>query len=80
MAKKKYDTETTETTGTATPPPGSKIHKLPPAGPGMVIMEIPDGTSTCSVDGIEYEIVGGYVEVPAESAVALASHGFTAVE
>ncbi len=39
-------------------------------------MKVPEGCTSCSYDGDDYEVVDGVVTVPGEAVGPLSSHGF----
>lgn len=54
-----------------------KEEKQKPASKkGFVILTAPEGASSCSVDGVEYDVEEGLVEVSEKHAPALEAHGF----
>ena len=54
--------------------------KTPPAAAavaeGMALMTAPEGATSCSHDGQEFDVVDGMVEVPVEAVADLLSHGY----
>lgn len=47
------------------------------AGIEVVKLKAPEGSTGCSHSGIEYEAIGGIVEVPEEAVADLLPHGYT---
>lgn len=43
----------------------------------MVKLKAPEGSTGCSHNGNEYEVVDGIVEVPEEAVADLLPHGYT---
>ena len=57
------------------------ISTTPKAAEGNVILLAPDGATSCSVDGVEYTVVDGFLEVPSPaSAILTESFGYVAAE
>ena len=43
----------------------------------LVKLKAPANVASASVDGEEFKVIGGIVEVPAKAVAKLAEHGFT---
>jgi hypothetical protein len=53
----------------------------PKAAEGNVILLAPDGATSVCINGNEYQVADGFLEVPAECAAILTeSHGYVAAE
>lgn len=51
--------------------------KKPASKKGFVLLTAPEGVPSCSVDGVEYDVEEGLVEVSEKHVDALLAHGFT---